>query len=76
MFDKEPALIIGAFRAIMILAVSFGLNLTNEQMGAIIAVISVAMSIWTRSKVYSPDTVANIISSPTKRAEVKEKLND
>ena len=36
-FKREPALILGAIQAIITLAVSFGLQLSAEQTGAIMA---------------------------------------
>lgn len=50
-WNKEPALIIGFVQSAVILAVSFGLNLTTEQQGAILAVTSTLLALLTRSKV-------------------------
>jgi len=47
----EPALILGAVQAAIILAVSFGLKLSLEQQAAILAVAAVVLSIVTRQLV-------------------------
>jgi hypothetical protein len=53
---KDPALLVGLIRTAMILAVSFGIMLTDEQQaavigfaGALMAVLSIALSAVTRS---------------------------
>jgi len=60
---KEPALIVGLVRAALILAVSFGVAFSQAQMdstvafvGALLAVISLALTGVTRSIVVSPAT--------------------
>ena len=45
----EPALIIAAVQAIIALAVSFGLHLSPEQIGAIMAVTAAILGLITRS---------------------------
>jgi len=64
---KEPALIVGLIRAGLILAVSFGAVITQEQqdsttafVGVLLAVISLALTGVTRSIVSSPDTVTQL----------------
>lgn len=49
--DREPALIIGAIQALLALVVAFGLDLTAEQTGAILALSAALLSVWTRSNV-------------------------
>ena len=46
--SREPALILGAVQAAVALAVSFGLSLTPEQVGAILALTAAALAIITR----------------------------
>ncbi len=46
--NKEPALIIGALQAALALAVSFGLQLTAEQVGAIMTLAAAVFAIVTR----------------------------
>lgn len=51
LWSKEPALIIGAVGAIVALAVSFGLPVTTEQVGFIMAAVSAVLALVTRSQV-------------------------
>ena len=48
---REPAIIIGLIQAGLALAVGFGLSLTNEQMGLIMAFTAAVLSVVTRSQV-------------------------
>lgn len=48
---KEPALIIGAIQALLVLAVSFGLDLTEEQQAAILSLTAALLSVLTRQLV-------------------------
>ncbi len=50
-WNKEPALIIGLVQAAIALTVSFGIELTNEQTGAIMAITAALLALLTRSKV-------------------------
>lgn len=50
-YDTEPALLLGAVQAILALAVSFGLELTGEQTGAILAASAAVLSVLLRRKV-------------------------
>ena len=47
----EPALIMGLVTAALALVVSFGLDLSVEQVGAIVAVSAAILGVVTRSKV-------------------------
>ena len=47
----EPAIILGAVQAIIVLAVSFGLELTTEQTAAIFSIAAIVLSIVTRQLV-------------------------
>ena len=66
--STEPALTVGAVTAVvgaaLSLAVSFGLDLSPERAAAVMAVTTVLaplVSAWfTRSRVYSPATVAKL----------------
>lgn len=58
--NSEPALILGAVQAALVLVVSFGLPLSNEQMGAILALTAALLAIVTRAFV-----------TPSKRLEAK-----
>lgn len=47
----EPALLLGAVQALLILGVSFGLKLSPEQMGAILAASAAILAVITRQMV-------------------------
>jgi len=49
--NREPALIMGLVTAVLALVVSFGLDLSVEQVGTIVAVAAALLSVVTRSKV-------------------------
>lgn len=51
MFNREPALILAAVQAGVALLVSFGFDLTVEQVGAVVAFTAAALGAVTRSKV-------------------------
>jgi hypothetical protein len=51
LWGREPALIVAALGALIALAVSFGLNLSTEQVGAIMAAVSALLGVVTRSRV-------------------------
>jgi hypothetical protein len=47
----EPAVIVALVTAVIALAVSFGLNVSQEQQAAVIAVVVIVAGLVTRSKV-------------------------
>jgi len=49
--NTEPAVIVALVSAVIALAVSFGLDLSTEQVGAIMAVVTIVAGLVTRSKV-------------------------
>ena len=51
LWGREPALILGAIQAILALVVSFGLDLSVEQTGAILAASAAILAVITRSQV-------------------------
>lgn len=51
MFGREPALILGVVQAVLALALSFGLDLSSDQMGAILAVTAAILALVVRAKV-------------------------
>lgn len=58
---REPALVTGLVSAVVALVTSFGLHLTDEQVGAITAVTIAIMAIVTRSQVTpAVDVVAQV----------------
>ena len=50
-FDREPVLILGLIRAIVVLAVAFGLQLSVEQMAAVYLVAEMVISVIARQRV-------------------------
>ncbi len=51
LFNREPAALLAAVQAIVALAISFGLSLTPEQVGGILAVTAILLGLVTRSQV-------------------------
>lgn len=60
-FKREPALVLGAVQAILALALSFGLNLSTDQMGAILAATAAILALVTRRQV----NAANVPVKPS-----------
>jgi len=50
-FDREPVLWLSALRAIVVLAVAFGADLTPEQIAAVYLVMETLLSLVARSRV-------------------------
>jgi len=48
-FKTEPVLITGLIEALIVLAVAFGVGLTAEQTGAIMAVVAIVTSLVARA---------------------------
>jgi hypothetical protein len=51
LFGREPAMVAAFIGAVIALAISFGLDLTEEQVGGIMAVVSLGLGLITRSQV-------------------------
>lgn len=49
--SREPALIVGAVQALLALAIAFGLDVSTEQFGAIMAAVVAVASVIVRQKV-------------------------
>lgn len=58
LWGREPALILGAIQTVLALAIAFGLDLSNEQTGAILAASAAVLAVVTRSQVSPSATVA------------------
>ncbi len=56
-FGREPALILGALAAVIALAVGFGLDVSSEQVGLIMAGVTAILAVVTRQSVFAPKTV-------------------
>lgn len=54
-FKGEPALLFSLFEAIIVLAISFGLDLTQEQIGGLMAVVAILTGVAVRTKVSPTD---------------------
>jgi hypothetical protein len=68
MFGREPAVILGAIQAVLALGLSFGLQLTSGQMGAIMAAAAAVIALLVRrqvSPVGQPAQQPAVIQSPT-----------
>lgn len=48
---REPALILAAVQAVLALALAFGFDLTEEQVGAVLAVTAALLGLVTRQSV-------------------------
>ena len=51
LWGREPALVLGAVQAVLALVVAFGLKLSVEQTGAILAATAAILAVVTRSQV-------------------------
>ena len=51
MFNREPAMILAAIQALLAVAVGFGLDVTPEQVGLILAATAAVIGLITRSRV-------------------------
>lgn len=51
LWSREPAAILGALQAVIALAISFGLELSAEQVGAVVAATAAVLALITRSQV-------------------------
>ena len=62
LWGREPAMVVAFVGAVLTLGMAFGLSLTLEQTGAILAVVQIALGLVTRSQV-SPTTPAVKVTS-------------
>jgi hypothetical protein len=51
MWNREPAMVLAVVQAVLALVVSFGLDLSVEQAGTIVALSAAVLGLVTRSKV-------------------------
>lgn len=51
LWGREPALVLGAVQAVLALLIAFGLKLSVEQTGAILAATAAILAVVTRSQV-------------------------
>lgn len=69
MFGREPALIIGAIQAVVALGIGFGLHVTPEQFGLIMATVTAILAVLVRSQTTSTPAVNDLIHTATKLPE-------
>lgn len=50
-FQTEPAMVLAVVQAGLALAVGFGVHITTEQMGLVMAFAAAVFGLWTRSRV-------------------------
>ena len=50
-FDNEPVMVLFAVRAILLAAISFGLNWTGEQVATFMIAVEAVAAVFTRGKV-------------------------
>lgn len=50
-FKREPAMILAVIQAGIAIAITFGINLTDEQIGTIMGFVSLVIGLITRSQV-------------------------
>lgn len=50
-WGREPAMVLALVQAVIVLGVSFGLQLSSDQTAAILAVTAVVLGLITRSRV-------------------------
>lgn len=60
---NEPALLIAALEAVLVLAVQFGVELTQEQTTAVLAAVVALGALFTRQTVYGPRTVDKVMDA-------------
>jgi len=51
LWGREPAMVLAFVQTVLVLAVTFGLKLTPEQTGAILALTAVVLGLITRTQV-------------------------
>lgn len=58
LWNREPAAILGALQAVLALAITFGVGLTVEQVGAILAASAALLAVLLRQTVTAPASKA------------------
>jgi hypothetical protein len=64
LWNREPAAILGALQAILALVISFGLNLSGGQIGAIYAASAAILAVVVRSQVTPNASVPVVVPVP------------
>lgn len=68
--QREPALLVGLVQTLLALAVSFGLSLSAEQVGAIMAAAAAVLAFVTRQAVVSPQAAVDLAASAATRTAI------
>lgn len=63
LWTREPAVLIGALRAVLICAVGFGLSLSADQIVLVVLAFESILTVLTRASVYAPATVARLTAA-------------
>ena len=63
-FEREPAIILGLVNTALALILSFGVSLSADQIGAILAFSSALIALITRQVVTSPATRSTLLPPP------------
>jgi hypothetical protein len=63
LWGREPAMVLALVQAVIVLGVSFGLALTTEQTGAILALTAVVLGLLTRSQVFPTKSTAGVAAT-------------
>ncbi len=58
-WGREPTAILFLVNAVVVAVTTFGLDLSQAQIGGILLVVTAILGVVTRASVYSPDTVAS-----------------
>ena len=69
-FRAEPVAVINAFRLCALAGMTFGLNLTTIQLGALVLALEAVLTLFTRSQVTSGQTLQNM--TPKSLAEAQD----
>jgi len=63
LWGREPSMIVALVQAALVMGVSFGLNLTPDQIAGILAVSAVVLGLVTRSQVTPPANLAEVAAN-------------
>ncbi len=69
LWNREPALILGALGALLSLGLAFGLTITPGQIGAIMAAASAIIALITRQTVTSPQSLQDMTPATLAKAQ-------
>ncbi len=60
LWKSEPVMVLSIVESAVALAASFGFSLTPEQIGSLLAFLSILLGLGARSQVFSPATVEEL----------------